>query len=518
MINYSTYFSNEKIINSIVSLRAEAAFKKHDEYFLKEFNHNTSSLKPIYSYTPPRRLWLTPPPEVRNDLSILKQTKWSIEKTIYRYYNGNRDWNNKLKILVSNIQRRAFSTQEINKPYISFIPKDNIYSRPLAVYDLEDQIFISLTAKYFTDLFDTIFSKYAIAFRSKNFQKQTHIYNYHQIIQNLINYRKQYSDIWVSECDIKSFYDTVNHETIRGLIDNYNIDLRAKQTLLNYLDSYTFFDVINKANQSNKQIKYPLDDLSKYYESIPKQIGIAQGGALSCFLSNLVLSEVDKQLDTHLTNKDHYYRYCDDMILLTTNESRGKLLFDSYIEGLKELKLPYHKPIDSPYSKQWYSVKTKVNYKWSKQYPYISYLGYQLKYNSTIRIRKKSIDKEKQQHIDYIDKILEAIKGKRKEINPIKFMIKIKSRWFKRILGLSYINFNKAPNFAWSNGFKLLANNQLDITQIKELDRHWNKQIIRIKEYLFVKKTDIKKYQFHYLGSYMSSFKGYKYKKKSKEL
>lgn len=178
-----------------------------------------------------------------------------------------------------------------------------------------------------------------------------------------------------------------------------------------------------------------------------------------------------------------------------------------YMKGVAGKQLYYHKPISVDYSSKWYDVKSKAPYSWSIRYPYISFLGYQIKYNGEVRIRKKSIEKEKTQQKEFIDRAIKVYTEAAHTPKRRKFLIKIKSKLFKRIIGLSYSDFNKKKTFAWSTGFKVLRTNNFNTTQIKELDRNLARETKRLKEAIGIKYLKDNKYKFEYIGSYYSGFK-----------
>lgn len=500
---YDDYFTKEKIIDLISVLRVGDAFKHHQKYFFNDLEHLSEIKTEIYKYTPPRRLWVKPNRINRESLGATQLNIWSIKRTFNKYKDSNSDWNIELNKLIEAIQTKAFTTQHIEYPKISFLPKDETTWRPLTLYQLTDHIYICLLAKYLTDLKDIKFQDSSIAFRSKEYQKKTGIKTYHQIIQKLIDYRKLHSTVYVAECDIKAFYDTVPHTKLSEMIESdEDLDLRARNAILNYLESYTFHDVIQEAHIKKKKIKYPEEAISK-----DSDIGLPQGGAISCWLSNYYLDSIDESLNKETTENDLYFRYCDDIILLSNNKKRITKLFSMYMKGVAGKQLYYHKPISVDYSSKWYDVKSKAPYSWSIRYPYISFLGYQIKYNGEVRIRKKSIEKEKTQQKEFIDRAIKVYTEAAHTPKRRKFLIKIKSKLFKRIIGLSYSDFNKKKTFAWSTGFKVLRTNNFNTTQIKELDRNLARETKRLKEAIGIKYLKDNKYKFEYIGSYYSGFK-----------
>ena len=78
----------------------------------------------------------------------------------------------------------------------------------------------------------------------------------------------------------------------------------------------------------------------------PRQlrIGVSQGGALSGIIANLILNEADKVVKAEgvrLGAEIHYYRYCDDMLLISPSLQHCKLVFAAYVRKLTGLNLIY---------------------------------------------------------------------------------------------------------------------------------------------------------------------------------
>ena len=139
--------------------------------------------------------------------------------------------------------------------------------RPISLFDLKDRIIISQTNKYLTKIFDTEFYKYSHAFRTpiKNPGKKKELITHHNSIDSILKYKSQYKGkrLWVAECDMSKFYDSVNHSVIKKqfnkIVSRVNrkssqlVDERAINVFNKYLDTYNFIkDVLPK----NKDDKY----------------------------------------------------------------------------------------------------------------------------------------------------------------------------------------------------------------------------------------------------------------------
>ncbi|HXI69684.1 MAG TPA: hypothetical protein VNN22_04930 [Verrucomicrobiae bacterium] len=62
----------------------------------------------------------------------------------------------------------------------------------------------------------------------------------------------------------------------------------------------------------------------------------------------------------------HYFRFCDDMLLISPNQTHCQTVFNAYLKKLTELKPAFHKPEETKYySKAHWKNKSKASYCWS---------------------------------------------------------------------------------------------------------------------------------------------------------
>jgi RNA-directed DNA polymerase len=118
------------------------------------------------------------------------------------------------------------------------------------------------------------------------------------------------------ECDLKSFFDTVNHDRLmRSLLGK----VRCRKTL-GLIRRYFTAGVV-------------LPDGTR--EATPQ--GVPQGGPLSPLLANIVLDPLDKELES----RGHpFARYADDFIVLVKSANAAKRVLTSlvrYCEGHLQL-------------------------------------------------------------------------------------------------------------------------------------------------------------------------------------
>lgn len=226
-----------------------------------------------------------------------------------------------------------------------------------------------------------------------------------------------------------------------------------------------------------------------------KRIGVPQGGSLSIFIANLVLHHNDvlmEELEKANMNIK-YMRYCDDMIILTTDNSLSARSYEIYVNQLNKKKLLHHKETElkkydtSENKKSFWSGKSKKSYKWGKpEYPWISFVGYQIRFDNFVRIRPSSIENELKKQNKLINKVEYLVKTSL--TNPKKYKLKkerksILERVKSRIISMSVgrISLKKNIfniNYSWIGGFRGLLNKEKVLSNnVKELDRNRNKKL-----------------------------------------
>ena len=242
--------------------------------------------------------------------------------------------------------------------------------RPISLYTLKDRLIISFTNKYFTEIFDKYFYSNSYAFRSvKKIDGKRVPLTHHDAIQAILDYKHQYKGkrLWVSECDISKFYDSVHHSIVKNVFknlinkvkkDNPDLyDLRAERLFYKFLESYSFVKNVLPYNEKSKipywdekripdgSYGWVGDELKKhkYFKSFKNaKIGVPQGGALSGLIANMVLDFADKKVVNSSNSKLLYVRFCDDMVIIHPHKKECRKTSEIYANALKELHLIPH--------------------------------------------------------------------------------------------------------------------------------------------------------------------------------
>lgn len=548
MKEFSTYFTERAIVTHICKLRVKVAKtrnKKHlihlltesekYNYHIKEqtlFDENEFSKyqfelnNQLSKILPPRKKWVKLGYKSRMNrngtekLTSNDKNFYSLLKTIklYKKKDPKVNWLIELdkfvKEILSTIENDDFN---IKTPLIFPKLKEDLISktkinkcRPISMFSLKERIILSISNKFLTNLFDGYFQDSSYAFRSKKNKEGTSVISHHDCIKDVIELQKtnDYEPLFVVECDMEKFYDSVNHKIVKKLFnnlidkskdDNPDFDFKIVKHIFNeYLNCYAFninvplsnhikyWDSYKIPNGEFGWIKNRLVELNYYSDISEERIGVPQGGALSGLIANIILNEADKEM---LKTEAFYIRFCDDMLIIHPNIDECKKAKDIYLNSLEKLKLVPHKFIDkltekiSPTKftiKPFWHTKSKGAYKWdsidNKGFPWISFVGYEIHHKGNIRVRKKSLEKELKKQKKIVNEIEKAIKlGQRKVKGYV-----VESA-INRLIGMSVgriglNNFEEvSTDMCWRNGFKELSLNKDSTIQIKQLDRNRSK-------------------------------------------
>ena len=186
-----------------------------------------------------------------------------------------------------------------------FIPKPNGDLRPLGIPTVLDRVIQQAIAQVLTPRFDPHFSTNSYGFR---YGKRAH-----QAVRAIeaVN-RAGYTQ--AVDCDLKSFFDTVNHERLMTLLRRRIADPRVLQLIGRYLRA---------------GVKLPDGRREATTQGVP------QGGPLSPLLANIMLDPLDKELE----KRGHRFaRYADDFLILVKSARAARRVMQCVI-GFVEVRL-----------------------------------------------------------------------------------------------------------------------------------------------------------------------------------
>ncbi|MCM3742449.1 group II intron reverse transcriptase/maturase [Oceanobacillus luteolus] len=202
------------------------------------------------------------------------------------------------------------------------IPKPDGGVRLLGIPTVTDRLIQQAIAQVLSTIYDPTFSEHSYGFRPNR--------SAHDAVRKAKGYIKD-GYRWVVDMDLEKFFDKVNHD-------------RLMNTLAKRISDKSLLKLIRKYLQAGVMINGVV--------SITEE-GTPQGGPLSPLLSNIVLDELDKELET----RGHkFVRYADDCNIYVKSKRAGErtmMSIQRFIEGKLRLKVNEQKSaVDRPWRRK----------------------------------------------------------------------------------------------------------------------------------------------------------------------
>jgi len=252
------------------------------------------------------------------------------------------------------------------------IPKPQGGVRTLGIPTLTDRLIQQALHQVLLPIFEAGFSESSYGFRPGR--------SAHQAVQAAKRYVAEGRRV-VVDMDLEKFFDRVNHDILMGKIAEKVADERVLKLIRRYLEAGMMVDGIVS----------------------PRTEGTPQGGPLSPLLSNILLTELDRELE----RRGHAFcRYADDCNIYVGSQAAGERVLAGITRFLAErLKLGVNE------------AKSAVAPPWKRKF-----LGYSLSWHKAPKLRVASSSQKRLQ-----DKIREVLKGARgrslrqtiAELNPV---------------------------------------------------------------------------------------------------
>lgn len=228
------------------------------------------------------------------------------------------------------------------------IPKDNGKKRQLGIPTVVDRVVQQSIAQVLSPIFEKTFSDNSFGFRPNR--------SAHDALKRCQEYMNE-GYTWLVDIDLASYFDTVNHDMLIGLIYKEIKDIKLISLIRKYLNAGVMINgVVNTTT-----------------------LGVPQGGNLSPLLSNIMLNELDKELTKRGLK---FVRYADDCNIYVKSKKAADRVMQSitrYIE--QDLKLKVN------------TDKSKVERPWECKF--LGYSFYRKDDEIKMMVHKKSIYKLK---------------------------------------------------------------------------------------------------------------------------
>jgi group II intron reverse transcriptase/maturase len=217
------------------------------------------------------------------------------------------------------------------------IPKPQGGVRTLGIPTVVDRLIQQALHQVLQPIFEPTFSDASYGFRPGR--------NAHQALHRARQYVAQ-GKRWVVDIDLEKFFDRVNHDLLMGKLAVKIGDTRVLKLIRRYLEAGMMADGLVQ----------------------PRTEGTPQGGPLSPLLSNILLTELDRELE----RRGHAFcRYADDCNIYVGSERAGMGLLHSLTGFLDErLKLKVN------------GAKSAVARPWQRKF-----LGYSMTWHQRPKLR-----------------------------------------------------------------------------------------------------------------------------------
>ena len=241
--------------------------------------------------------------------SQLKNKAVGVDKVTKEEYEENLDDN--LNDLISRMKKFSYRPQPVRR---TWIPKANGKTRPLGIPSYEDKLVQGVMANILNEVYEPRFLDCSYGFRPN---RSAH--DAIKKVNDLITFKKVN---YILDCDIKGFFDNVNHDWLMKFLENDIADKNFLRYVVRFLKAGAMVE--------------------GQYEST--KVGTPQGGLISPVLANVYLHYVldwwfENPVSRYLKGEAYLVRYADDFIIMFEYEEEAREVYEALKRRLSKFGL-----------------------------------------------------------------------------------------------------------------------------------------------------------------------------------